>query len=343
MRNIATSILLCLCMFVRAQSPVQIVQKYGDNLHSWAKTSNDGIYRSSIERLCNKGTLFKDKLIHQLAKEKYGDLESYQLATFLNCIQKLVDERISITLDNIKFVNKNQVSVVNSNSRNIKLLESELQFASCDVNISGSFSYHGSILIYIRNGKITKVDDYVVKVNTVGEKKVKADFSDLLDLKDMYYGEYDAIGAYVGYSKYFPFSFGFSYNFSIFNIGLESGVNFSDKTLVVKENSDEKETISQGGAYLVASPGVFLRYVTFNLGMGIAIKNKSNYNYKSRNTDGTPNLYFLMKPSVEINIPFTIGLADVFICPKVSYIHVPKLKQNNCWEIGLGFRYIMSD
>jgi hypothetical protein len=343
MKNVAIIILLCLCAYVRAQTPVQIVQTYGDNLHSWAETSNDGLYRKNVERLCNKGTLFKDKLTHQLAKEKYGELDSYQLATFLNCIQRLFEERITFKIENVKLVNKSDVSIVNSNSRSCKLFESELQFASCNVKISGSLTYYGTVLIYIRNGKITKVDDYIVSVNSVGEKKVKVDLSDILDLTDMYYGEYDAIGGYVGYSKYFPISLGICYNFSVFNIGLEFGANFSDTPLTVKENLNEKETISQGGAYILASPGVFLRYATFNMGMGVAIKNKSSYNYNSHDTDGSPNLYFMMKPSVEFNIPFTVGLSDVFICPKVSYIHIPKLRQNNCWEIGLGFRYIIAD
>ena len=80
-------------------------------------------------------------------------------------------------------------------------------------------NYHIKDLYYIKRRKIVKITPYEeVTDPRTGKKKVKVDFSDLVD-------EHSLEVSY-GYSSSFPMNIGISTNFSYFNIGIEYGMNF---------------------------------------------------------------------------------------------------------------------
>ena len=212
--------------------------------------------------------------------------------------------------------------------------EEDKEYVSCRIQVKGSLSYDVYDLICMREGKITKVSRFEKRGN-----KVKVDFSDLVD-------EYSFEVSY-GYSSHFPLNIGISTNFSYFNIGVEYGMNFSEKPLIIQKHTNYATSTLERGKYwyLMATPGVYLRYASIDCGLG-NIFAKYNYNYESVYTS-TSNCekknYFIMKPKLTFHIPIPIDFSSraekLYISPHVGYQYVPKCSALNCWEVGIGVRF----
>ena len=341
-RNVLLLWSLAIAMMAVAQSPTVVVQSYGNYLRSWSETKNDN-FRNDVKDICNgrKQAVFKDQLAHKLAYENnYGNLEFYQLGSFLNWMTKIVGRKVSINFSNIRLRNNDEIEVYSSTPIISKddVLE-KLQFVSCDVNITGGFNYQGSELIYVRNGKVTKVEDYVETVNSSGQKKIKVDLSDLVDEH--------SIEVSYGYSSHFPLNIGVSTNFSYFNIGIEYGMNFSEEQLQTKQHTNFAMSSLERGKYwyLMATPGVYLRYASIDCGLGNVFA-KYNYNYESVYTSSSSSEkrnYFIMKPKVTFHIPIPLDFSShterLYISPHIGYQYVPKCSALNCWEVGIGVRF----
>lgn len=331
---------LILINFATAQPAIQIVRAYGEALGSWAETRKDDVYRTKLIDLCDKGSLFKDKLTHKIVdKEKYGYLDNYQVASFLNGLQKIVDNQVSINISNIQSVPKDEIIFANNNSRNERYANSELQLISCDVSISGSFSYNGPELIYIRKGKITKIDDYVVTVNSTGKKKVKVDFSDIMD-------DYETWGIGYNYGKNWPIGLSANYSYRMFMIGADLGVNL-DKDKIYKHNLEmtdvmnfHKEDIEYDPLFFfTVTPSLYIKYASIGCGAGILYmvgkKYTADSSYGSYEEDCS-KVKFMLRPSIKGFIP----LADeMSLSLSVGYDYAFGYKEKNGINFGLGFQF----
>jgi hypothetical protein len=367
MKRIASFIIgFVVSMVVIAQTPLQVVQSYGENLHFWSETGSM-VYRENIKVICKgkKEAIFKDQLTRKLAKEKYGDLDFYQLATFINCIDNKVGEHISIQVSNLKQRNDSEIEVTNSNTRSFsygKKSDDELRYVSCDISITGAtFNYHGSQLIYVRNGKITKVDDCVVVTTSTGEKKIKVDLSDMMD-------DLETFGVTYNYGKNWPIGLSLNYSYSMFMVGLDIGVNL-DKDKLNKHKLEmtdvmnyTKEDIEYDPLFFATvTPSFYLKYFSIGCGAGIlylkgtkhvSSSKSSSYSNISEGssisvTSSSHSSYdedctkvkFMLRPSIKGFIPLS---NEWYLSLSVGYDYAFGYREKNGVNFGIGLQYALN-
>jgi len=366
MKRIASFIIgFVVSMGSLAQTPVQVVQSYGNNLHSWSETGSM-VYRDNIMSICSDGrkvAIFKDKLSHQLAKEyKYPEQNFHQLRNFIIWIDKKVGEHANIQIYNIKQRSNSEIDVSNSKASTFsynKKIDQELKYVSCDISITGTTSnYHGSQLIYIRNGKIVKVDDYIVVTTPTGEKKIKVDLSDMMD-------DLETIGAFYNYGKNWPIGLSLDYSYSMFMIGLDIGVNL-DKDKLNKHKLEmtdvmnyTKEDIEYDPLFFVTvTPSFYLKYFSIGCGAGILYMKGTKYvssaklssyseisegssisvtsSSQSNYDEDCTKVKFMLRPSIKVYIPLC---DECFLSLSVGYDYAFGYKDKNGINFGLGLQY----
>ena len=324
-----------LSLKVSAQEGLETARSYGETMKHWVTTKNDEL-REKIEEMCNgiKSTRIADEIAMDLVpRMDYPRNVSYQLDTYLNSIEKAWSRGLSIEFSDYQPVDRNLIEGSTANETRYAR-ETDKEYVSCRVRVKGSFSYDVYDLICMRGGKITKVSKYEKSGN-----KVKVDFSDLVD-------EHSLEVSY-GYSSSFPMNIGISTNFSYFNIGVEYGMNFTVEQIDYKKHTNYATSTLERGKYwyLMATPGVYLRYASIDCGLGNVFA-KYNYNYESVYTstsNSEKKNYFIMKPKVTFHIPIPLGVSPreevLYISPHVGYQYVPKCSSLNCWEVGIGIRF----
>lgn len=313
---------------VKAQG-VSTAKEYGESMKQWAATENDS-YRRTVERICDgkKSTRIADDIAMDLARKNGvpGNI-SYMLDSYLNWLEKAMLKGITIEFSDFKVVDKNEIEGTTSYETKYAR-EYDKDYVSCRIRISGALSYDVYDLIYLRGGKITKIARYEKRGN-----KVKVDFSDLVS-------EHSVEVSY-GYSSNYPLNLSIHTNFSYFNIGVEYGQNFSNEPLsFVKHTNFATSKVDGKYYYLLATPGVYLRYASIDCGLGGVF---TKYNYESvYSSYDKKNTYFMAKPKVTFHIPVPLGNSPrderVYISPHVAYQYVPKFSMLNCWEFGIGIR-----
>lgn len=304
-------------------------KEYGDCMKRWAVTEDDR-YRLTIERICDgkKSTRVADDIAMGLARIN-GETpnKSYFLDSYLNWLVKAMDKGITIEFSDYQVVDRNQI-VGTSEYETKYATENDKEYVSCRIQIKGAISYDVHDLFCMRDGKITKIMPYVKYGN-----KVSVDFSDLVS-------EHSVELSY-GYSSHYPLNISLHTNFSYFNIGVEYGQNFSDTPLYYTNHTNFATSKVDGKYfYLLASPGVYLRYASIDCGLG-GVFTKYNYNSVYSSYD-KKNTYFMVKPKATFHIPVPFGKSRrderIFISPHVAYQYVPKFSKLNCWEFGIGVR-----
>lgn len=333
-------ILICMMMIplavlkVSAQG-LSTAQAYGENLKQWAATDNLR-YRINVEKICDgkKSTRIADDIAMDLARRNSVPQNvSYQLDSYLNWIEKAMLNGIKIEFSDYEVVDRNKIEGTTVQETRYAR-EADKEYVSCRVRVNGSLSYDVYDLICMREGKITKVSRFEKSGN-----RVKIDFSDLVS-------EHSVEVSY-GYSSHFPLSIGVSTNFSYFNFGVEYGMNFSEDQLQAKKHTNFANSTLERGKYwyLMATPGVYLRYASIDCGLGNVFA-KYNYNYESVYTSTSTTEkrnYFIMKPKLTVHIPIPFGVSPrdeiLYISPHVGYQYVPKCSTLNCWEVGIGVRF----
>jgi len=339
-KEMKKSFLICLLMIplavikVSAQG-LSTAQEYGENLKQWAATDNLR-YRINVEKICDgkKSTRIADDIAMDLARRNSVPHNvSYQLDSYLNWIEKAMLNGIKIDFSDYEVVDRNRIEGTTVQETRYAR-EGDKEYVSCRVRVNGSLSYDVYDLICMREGKITKVSRFEKSGN-----RVKVDFSDLVD-------EHSLEVSY-GYSSNFPLNIGISTNFSYFNIGVEYGMNFSEEQLDFRKHTNFATSSLERGKYwyLMATPGVYLRYASVDCGLGNVFA-KYNYNYESVYTSSTTSEkknYFIMKPKVTFHIPIPFGVSPreevLYISPHIGYQYVPKCSTLNCWEVGIGVRF----
>lgn len=346
-------IMLLFCFFGVAVASGQtmeerVVQQFGDNLRDWCITENIN-YRRMAQKQCIDACRVKNKIMEDfVAKDGFIlNIEDYVIPNYLNGFENALGEgALRINISNVRTIHNDEQMY--SSFAGISTAEQEARRSknyatvACDIVISGVLKYQLRELYYIRKGQIVKIAPYEeVKDQRTGEVKVKVDFSDLVEERT------HTLEVFYGYSKNFPLSIGIATNFSYFNIGVEYGQNFSDELLFHKTHMNYATSKLEAGKYwyLLATPGVFLRYASINCGLG-AVFATYNYNYESvysLSSFSEKKNYFMIEPKLALNIPIPFNISSkkekLYISPHVGYQYVPKYSRFNCWEVGIGVRF----
>lgn len=329
--------LLVLFIILSTISPLRLfsqglstAKEYGESMKQWSVTENDR-YRSTIERICDgkKSTRIADDIAMDLAyKNGVPSNISYMLDSYLNWIEKAMMKGINIEFLDYKVVNRSEIE--GSTYLETKYArETDKDYVSCRIKISGSLSYDVYDLICMRDGKITKIAKYEKSGN-----RVKVDFSDLVSEH--------SVEVSWGYSSHYPLNLAIHTNMSYFNIGLEYGQNFSEELLYSKNHTNFATSRVEGKYfYILGTPGVYARYASVDCGLGSVF---TKYKYESvYSSENKTNAYFMMKPKVTFHIPIPFGISHreekLYISPHVAYQYVPKFSKLNCWEFGVGVRF----
>lgn len=164
------------------------------------------------------------------------------------------------------------------------------------------------------------------------------------DFIDVFTPYDDLKGISYKYSKSFPVGVSYDYYWeNLFKLGGELGVNW-----------DKQEYASLNPHfYVAASPGIYLRFISIDLGIGAlysdswektynestVIINGKEYNAGySYELDYKCRVNFLLKPSASIHIPLS-SWEEYFITLSVGYNYFFNFEELNGWSFGLGFHW----
>ncbi len=311
------------------------VRKFGDILNEWSYRGGYTLLKS-VQNVCagDEGNECRvsDPLILEFERQAQRPLElEYFLANYINDFHEAMrrGDGIKVQISNIKPAN-----VVFDNESMMDEKRKSLYYVSCDIKVTGSMNFTSNDLFLIRkgSGKISKIRPNDGPVNT----------SRIDDWDHIAAGEFNSIEASYGYSKNFPLNVGVAASFSYFNIGLEYGQNFDKEPIITKQHTNFASSQINGKYfYLMASPGVFLRFATISYGLGATMM---KYNYESVYDSYSENkTFFTMKPKVAFNLPLPVDFKSrdekCYLCPYVGYLFAPKFSKINSLEFGVGIRF----
>ena len=328
--------LQCSIAGVAQNKGVNAVKQFGETLNEWCR-SND--YRFNLAALkCCAGDngwdcRVSDNLMFEFARVQHTEiLKEYYVQSYMQGFQTEMDkgEGIKVKITNIRPATNVQFDdeSLTDDKRN------SFYYIICDVIVSGSMDYTSEDLFYVRKGSGL--------INQIGPSGEPVNTTRIKDWDHIAAGEFNSIEASYGYSKNFPLNVGVAASFSYFNIGLEYGQNFDKKPIITKQHTNFASSQINGKYfYLMASPGVFLRFATISYGLGATMM---KYNYESVYDSYSENkTFFTMKPKVAFNLPLPVDFKSrdekCYLCPYVAYLFAPKFSKLNSLEFGIGLRF----
>lgn len=153
-------------------------------------------------------------------------------------------------------------------------------------------------------------------------------------------------GIGYSYNKTYPLTLQANYQVSYFSCGLDLGVGFNKNP-----QYDTSTKTLKTNFQATLSPGVYLKYVSVNFGVGCALASKetsviSNTNVSAGNSSASASVSYstttvtgrlLLKPSITGYIP--VDGDDHFITLSAGYNFAPNFKAINCFVFGVGFQF----
>ena len=330
------------------------VKRFGNSLSEWCVNGSFD-ERAKAVRECagkdGKECLVYDSLMMRFAKiQELPLIEKYQLSSYMTGFQAAMrsPRGISVSITNVEAISPDKLKFDQASMSDEK--RKSLDFITCDVSVSGLINQNCRNLFFIRkgSGQISQIAPYEeVRNSDTGRKEIIVNTSNIKDWDHIADGEFNSIEVSYGYSSNFPLNVGVSTNFSYFNIGVDYGMNFSEEQLAfVKHTNYAISTLERDKYwYLMATPGVYLRWASIDCGLG-NVFSKYNYNYESvytSSSDSENKNYFAMKPKVTFHMPIPLNFSsrteNFYISTHVGYMYVPKCSTLNCWEVGIGGRF----
>lgn len=344
---ILATIVICWAKFASAQD-TYVVQQFGNSLSNWAASRNDFSAMQNIERLCStKPAIRIDDPIMSAMAVKYNvpRSKSYTLDDYIRCLQHEVDEGVAITFSDIRQVPEN---LKPGNYPGVN-------YVSCNVRFSGSSNLNENDVFAIKDGKIVKIEEYIIVRDKKGRQKLKIDLSDLGLDEDT-----EGIGLTYNYSKAFPVGASLYYSKWKFMVSLDFGVNLDKDiytTQKVEFNNLMDYKITRGEYdpkyYITATPSFYLKYFSVGWGLGIMSMKGSEFidqrEYKiddngytqvmtgSSTSEGLEKVKFMMRPNIRGFIPCN---DNFFISLSVSYNWIMGYKEKSGIDFGVGFQYL---
>lgn len=329
------------------------VLRFGNSLSQWCKNGSFNERLKAISECAGKDgkeCLVYDSLMMKFAEiQELPAIEKYQLPSYMTGFQAAMrsSRGINVSITNIEPVSPDKLKFDRASMTDEK--RNSLYYISCNVNVSGLINQNYQNLFCIRkgSGQISQIGPYKeLRNSNTGQNEIIVNTSNIKNWDHIAAGEFNSIQVSYGYSSNFPLNVGVSTNFSYFNIGVEYGMDFSKEQTIKKHTNFATSTLERGKYwYLMATPGVYLRYASIDCGLG-SVFTTYNYNYESVYTSSSNSEkknYFAMKPKVTFHIPIPLDFSSrtekLYISPHVGYMYVPKCSALNCWEVGIGVRF----
>lgn len=336
-------------MFCINAQDTYVVQQFGNNLSSWANGGSEFSALQNLNNLCSKRPAFRaaDDLMQSLARKNgLVTSQNYPLDNYITCLQKEIDNGVSIKMSNILTVPSSEIS-------NYK---PEFQYVSCNIQISGALNMKESALFIIKDSKVVNIQNYVVSTNSAtGKRKIDVDWSGLSVDEDT-----QGFGLSYNYSKAFPIGASIEYTYGKFMIGLDFGIN-NDKDIYTTQKIDFTNIvdykITRGEydlkCFVTATPSFYLKYFSVGWGVGVAYLKGKEYTKDYNLTvypDGTTTqggssssiddfkYKLMMRPTVKGYIPCS---ENFFISLSVNYDWILGYKDKSGIGFGAGFHFII--
>lgn len=311
------------------------VRKFGDILNEWSYRGGYTLLKS-VQNVCagDEGNECRvsDALILEFERQAQRPLElEYFLANYIADFHEAMrrGNGIKVQISNIKPAN-----VVFDNESMMDEKRKSLYYVSCDIKVTGSMNFTSNDLFLIRKGS--------GKISTIRPNDGPVNTSRIDDWDHIAAGEFNSFEVSYGYSKNFPLNVAASLSLSYFNIGVEYGQNFDKEAIITKQHKNfASSQLNSKYFYIMASPGVFLRFVTISYGLGATM---AKYHYESVYDSYDETKTFLtMKPKVAFNLPLPVDFKSrdekCYLCPYVGYLFAPKFSKLNSLEFGVGIRF----
>lgn len=328
-------ILLCPIVGIAQKKGVDAVEQFGKNLSEWCRSDHNRFKLEAIKLCAGDGwdCLVYDDLMFEFVRTQHQEvLKEYWANSYVQGFQTEMDngKGIAVKISNVRPATDIQFDEESLTDEKRK----DLYYIWCDIIVSGSMNYTSKDLFCVRKGSglISQIGPSGQPVNT----------SKILDWDHIAAGEFNSIEASYGYSKNFPLNVAASLSLSYFNIGLEYGKNFDKEPVITKQHTNFASSQLNGKYfYIMASPGIFLRFATISYGLGATIM---KYNYESVYDPYSENkTFFTMKPKVAFNLPLPVDFKSrdekCYLCPYVGYLFAPKFSKINSLEFGVGIRF----
>lgn len=343
-----TTIALFCAAYGSAQD-MYVVQQFGNTLSNWASARNDFSAMQDIERLCSTKPAIRigDPIMAALAvKYNVPRAKNYTLDDYIRCLQHEVDEGVSISFSDIRQVSDN---LKPSNYPGVN-------YVSCNVKFSGSSNLNENDVFAIKDGKIVKIEEYVIVRDKKGRQKLRIDLSGLGLDEDT-----EGWGLSYNYSKAFPVGASVTYTKWKFMISMDFGVNF-DKDLYTTQKVDFNNIVDYKitkGEYdlkyfITATPAFFMKYFAVGWGFGFASFDGSETSQENKleikpdgtiiQTTGTSSVSgggkykFMMRPTIKGYIPCS---DNFFISLSVNYDWIWKYKEKSGISFGAGIHFLI--
>ena len=343
-----TIILLSWALPMSAQD-TYVVQQFGNSLSNWASNRNDFSAMQNIESLCSEKPAIRieDPIMSAMAiKYNVPRSKNYTLDDYIRCIQHEVDAGVSISFSNIHQVPEN---LKPSNYPGVS-------YVSCNIKISGASNLNENDVFAIKDGKIVKIEEYVIVRDKNGRQKLRIDLSGLGLDEDT-----EGWGLSYNYSKAFPVGASVAYTKWKFMISMDFGVNF-DKDIYTTQKVDFTNIVDYKitkGEYdlkyfITATPAFYMKYFAVGWGFGYASFDGSETTKENKleilpdgnvmqttgisSVSGGGKYKFMMRPTIKGFIPCS---DNFFISLSVNYDWILGYKEKNCISFGAGVHFLI--
>lgn len=352
LRKIGLLILAIFCVSITTYAQdTFVVQQFGNNLSNWASKRNDFSAMQNLERLCSTKPAIRigDPIMSAMAiKYNVPRSQSYTLDDYIRCMQHEVDAGVTITFSDIRQVPDN---LKPGNYPGVN-------YVSCNVKMSGASNLNENDVFAIKDGKIVKIEEYVIVRDKKGRQKLRIDLSGLGLDEDT-----EGWGISYNYSKAFPVGASIAYTKWKFMISMDFGVNF-DKDIYTTQKVDFTNIVDYKitkGEYdlkyfITATPAFYMKYFAVGWGFGYASfdggeTSKENSltiqpdgtvirttGTSSSSTTGGAKYKFMMRPTVKGYIPCS---DNFFISLSVNYDWIMGYKEKSGISFGAGIHFLI--
>ncbi len=339
MKKVLSSVIFLICGITSFGQTAEenVVRRFGGNLRDWCLTKNIN-YRKSAQNQCVDACRVVDKIMEDYARSNGVRIKDYVIPNYLNCFQEALGKGpVNFNAIDVKVIHSDEQAYSSSGKTTIeqeRKRSKEVVTIACDIIINGVLNYNIKDVYYVRKGQILKIEPYEEIIDQrTGKKKVKVDFSDLVDYLDD-----DFSGFRYGYSKLTPFNLSLIERYESKWVGytLQIGGLGGLIDSPIKKTDGDIVTSSRTHFYIVGGPTFSLPFFTAAFGVGGTIFRKTISELSTYNNYSIKNTYvrFMMKPSVSVDIPLFRN--SIIVSPYAGYNIILGQKDLNTIEFGIG-------
>ncbi len=331
---------------------METVRQFGENLQLWCSTT-DISYRSKIQDKCLSACRVKDEIMVDFARDYGLDIKDYVVSTYLNGFEKAMDiGTVVVDVSNIRIISSDQQLYSYGYAKKEEERAKNFTTIACNIKVRGTLNYDIKDLFYLQKGKILKITPYEEVVDKVtGKRKVKVDFSDLLE-------DTSTLGFTLNYDQHFQAGASIIGQSGLFICSLDFGFNTDSKkyysdvmNMIDIMNYKRTKTEYDPKMFITVTPGLFFKYVSVGCGVGFAMLNgketvsdsefsqdeQGNWSgISGSNSSDAFACKLMIRPQLRGFIPLS---SSCKMSIGLGYDILPKAKELNGYNVSLGFHF----